>query len=89
MTKQFWKFPLSEDKTVLKAPFIVGSVDVVQVQQGKICLWCEVDPNGTPWKRTFQIVGTGQDFDGKNLRYVGTIQLAPFVWHIHEDLHGR
>jgi hypothetical protein len=53
----------------------------VQPQGGAICVWMLVDPNVTHVeRRTFDIVVTPFDTS----RYIGTVQIGAFVWHVFE-----
>ena len=59
--------------------FGVGKILHVDTQDEDICFWYEYDH--TVGSRHFIIVGTGQEFSGK---YIGTVLMDPFVWHIIE-----
>jgi hypothetical protein len=55
----------------------------IQVRDGEIFLWCEVDKSKQLEIRRFNLVGTGQSFcDGDE--YIGTVQQPLFVWHVYE-----
>ena len=54
----------------------------VQMQADKVCAWFEVNPPNLKEQRHFQIVGTGQSFEGG--KYLGTVQDKEFVWHLYE-----
>lgn len=60
-----------------------------QIQNGKPYIWALVDENNESKKRYFVLIGTGNNIDEYNteiLKYIGTIQLDSFVWHLFEDL---
>lgn len=59
-------------------------VIAVQNQRGAVTLWAEVEAEAPPVNRVFRIIGTGHSFDRTGLRYVGTVQVNAFVWHVYE-----
>ena len=61
----------------------------VQNQNDLLKLWALVQPgpmvDGLA-ERKFRVFGTGNDnFDDKNLEYLDTVQIGPFVWHVFEE----
>ena len=97
MNRSIWKFPLeieSDTSRPLGLPLEIESdtevmvpvgAEIVhaEVQNENPVLWAVVDPQEQLELRTFRIVGTGHYFDHA-LRYVGTVHIEPFVWHIME-----
>jgi hypothetical protein len=80
-----WKFPLKrEGEQVIDMPKH-AMVLAVQMQDTLPTLWAEVDPDGQPEKRRFRIIGTGHEFQGHGLAYIGTVQDGWMVWHVYED----
>lgn len=63
-----------------------ATVLCVQLQGVDVCLWVSVGEANRqqPETRTFVVAGTGNAFDATRLRYVGTVQQGPFVWHVYE-----
>ena len=64
-----------------------GVLDV-QNQNGKICVWAEVDTEAIEVKYTFAIFGTGQElrvpYENCKALYCGTIQFYGYVWHVYQ-----
>ena len=58
-------------------------------QDGCLCLWAKVDADKQPETRFVEIIGTGnpipQDM-GVDRSFIGTVLMAPFVWHVFERL---
>jgi hypothetical protein len=52
---------------------------------GVLCVWALVDPfetDTTP--RTFEVIGTGWNFNPTGKTYLDTIFVSQLVWHIWE-----
>jgi hypothetical protein len=82
---QIWKFQL--DVTDIQSVMVPIGGELLSVgeQSGSICLWFMVDPDARREMREFEIVGTGNPMEPDVRRkFVGTVQLPPFVWHIFE-----
>lgn len=47
-------------------------------------LWARVYDLDTPMTRVFRLAGTGHELEENVGRYIGTIHLAGFVWHVFE-----
>ena len=77
--KQIWKYKLSE--SAIEMP-IDAEILSVQLQNDVPHIWAMVSPQNELEKRKFAIVGTGQSFDDTNMKYIGTYQDGPFVWHL-------
>lgn len=58
----------------------------IQTQNGRGCLWAEVEMTAPIRKRAFMIVGTGHEIPALCGGYVGTYQVGHFVWHVYEVL---
>jgi len=57
----------------------------VHVQNGTVCLWAEVDPEGKEQSMPVYVVGTGwamPELACGPLRFLGTVFLDEFVWHV-------
>lgn len=83
MMKTIYKYELTGHYTTeLDLPHNAVVVDVA-VQNDVICLWIPVDTEASTVKRYFTVVGTGWELDD-NMRYIGTVHVPPFVWHVME-----
>jgi len=85
--------------TIYKYPFGIADpvhitmpqgakVLALQLQNGVPCLWAQVVPSNTPRDRTLRIFGTGLPIATDKLTYVGTFQIAAFVWHVYISDEG-
>lgn len=62
----------------------------IAVQNGEICIWEKV-PSNFFWspeamfeERLIDIFGTGNPMEDYEGRFIGTVQLNGFVWHVFE-----
>lgn len=56
-------------------------------QNGRLCLWAEVDTSTRTVSRTFCVVGTGNGNPRDHLPpccHVGSAVCPPFVWHVYQ-----
>lgn len=53
---------------------------------GQLCVWAMVNPNSGLRPRHLWIVGTGNPLPEVPLRFIGSVTIAPFVWHVFEEL---
>lgn len=81
--KQIWKFRLN---TTIQMP-MDAQILTVQKQDGEPTIWAMVNTENELETRNFTIVGTGNSFDDKDMKYIGTFQDSPFVWHLFENVH--
>ena len=75
--KTIWKFTLEiTDKQVIMLPE-QSKIICVQVQQGKPCIWAEVDLSKTDTADQYDIYtyGTGHEVENIEGQYIGTYQL--------------
>lgn len=79
--KQIWKYDVDEGS--IRMP-IGAKILSLQLQNNRPKMWAVVDPNAGTEMRTFEIVGTGIDFDDTDFTFIGTFQVNPFVWHLFE-----
>ncbi len=84
--KKIWKYMLIlSDHPFISMPkgAIVLSVDV---QDGHIQIWALVDPEAPKEPRGFRMAGTGHPVEDAiaSMRFIGTVQMGEFVWHIFE-----
>lgn len=82
--KVIYKYELEmQQQTVHSIP--EGAIVLtVAKQNGKICVWALVDTDNPKRDHYFFIFGTGNPIPDDLLcpMYLGTIQDAPFVWHV-------
>ena len=79
-----WKFPLAlTDFVSVEMPenAVVLSVDN---QDGVLCLWAMVEPDMPKDVRHFSIVGTGNPMPAGLKKFIGTVLMPPYVWHVFE-----
>ncbi len=85
--KTIWKFPIQiKDIQILNLP-LGAEILSIQVQDDQPCLWAEVDSSNDTEPRRFEIFGTGnpmQEDMGIGRKYLASIQMPPFVWHLYE-----
>jgi hypothetical protein len=83
MAKQIWKYSLENVIEMPKGAEIL-MIDIQNGQMFNAQMWVKVDTENEMEKRMFEVIGTGQNFDDTNKKYVGTYQDGPFVWHVFE-----
>jgi len=83
MAKQIWKYSLENVIEMPKGAEIL-MIDIQNGQMFNAQMWVKVDTENEMEKRMFEVIGTGQNFDDTNKKYVGTYQEGPFVWHVFE-----
>lgn len=73
------------DRQSVKLP-VGAKILSVQVQNGEMKAWFEFDERETrELYRFIYIVGTGHLFEIEEpYKFIGTVQMGPFVWHIYE-----
>lgn len=82
--KTIWKFAVPiDDELQIKLPS-GAEVLCVQLQGGVPTIWAIVNPRAKPELRTFYVCGTGNPIPERPMRYLGTFQQQPFVWHLFE-----
>jgi hypothetical protein len=85
MTKTILKYPLTTWNPQEVSMPAGAEVLCLQMQQDVPTLWALCDPAASSETRVFERHGTGwQIDDADKLKYVGTAQDGPFVWHIFE-----
>lgn len=83
-----WKFPLAvADRQRIQMPK-GAKVLTVQRQGDQACLWAIVNEQAETETRVFDVYGTGNPMpdltDSETRTYIGTFQVAFFVWHVFE-----
>jgi hypothetical protein len=56
----------------------------VQMQDGRVCLWAQVEPEVESIEARFHTIGTGWDIPEK-ASHLGTVQAGGFVWHVYRE----
>jgi hypothetical protein len=82
---EVWKFPVNPGHTGIEMP-ADARVLCVQTQHGQPFIWALVRPDQPKKLRHFLLVGTGYQFDLRDVNYVGTFQLddGNLVFHLFE-----
>lgn len=79
--RRVWKFPIplfdADGETVAVTMPVGARVLHLGLQQGRPCLWAEVDPENDVVARTIQIVATGYSDVPEIGIYLGTLQMRP------------
>ena len=77
---------LITDRFALRLP-VGAEVLSFQVQDERPVVWVMLNHNDRVHElRNFIIIGTGNVFDETKLgRFIGTIQIHAFVWHLFEE----
>jgi len=90
MKKQkIWRFALDTIATSQTIRMPIGAeILTVQIQDGKPCLWAEIDADSKALTepRYIQVYETGQAMIGMSLdrKYIATIQIGQTVYHVFE-----
>ena len=80
-----WKFPLKVcDHQVVSMPK-GATILSVQEQGGVPTIWALCNIDAPREDRMFITRGTGFEFDDDS-RWIGTVKLGPFVWHVFEEV---
>lgn len=83
--KNIWKYELS----MVNAQCILmqEGAEILSVanQCGTICLWALVEETAAQEGVNFYIYGTGNGCQPQGNRFLGTVQMSPFVWHVFTD----
>ena len=83
--KTIYKYNLSvDDKQVLYVPEKRRPL-CIQLQNGKPCLWVEVDNNSRTVPMSLITRGTGHPLPDKLGLYIGTYQIPGLVFHVYEE----
>lgn len=78
-----YELMLTDKQTVLMPR--CADVLSAQVQNGVICVWAFIMYDGEMIEpRPFDIIGTGNPVPEDTGRFVDTIQMDGYVWHIFE-----
>ena len=79
-----WKFKLAwAGKTLLSLSPNANILDV-QMQDGEITMWVQLNPDESTTHRKFKILPTGYEFEPFAGKHLGTVQDGDCVWHAYE-----
>lgn len=82
-----WKYVLRVIDSQLVAMPEGAQILSAHVQNGELCIWALVNPGAVKKPRTIEINGTGHRLSSKvNRRFIGTVLVHQFVWHVFEVL---
>jgi hypothetical protein len=91
MKRTVWKYPLD----LLDEPQSIhvpdgGQPIHVATQEGRPCIWFDVEPERPLSVRRFTVEGTGHPIR-KDAEYIGTCHAmnGQLVWHVYEDCSQR
>jgi len=83
MKRYIWKYLIpTADKVTLRMPKFAEVIHIAE-QGGILALWAIVNPDLEEEERIFYVVGTGHPLP--HAKYIGTVLIDPFVWHIFES----
>ncbi len=84
MSSVIWKFPLElTDTQVIQLPD-GATILSAENQRGQLCLWAQLNPQMTPISKRIAIIGTGHPMPSGLQRFIGTVLMTPYVWHVFE-----
>lgn len=85
MNRTIYKIAMNYPVQTVELPRGAFNLDV-ETQDGKPCMWFEVDPSAPPEQRTFVAHGTGHRVEYGEV-YIGTahnVEHGGLVFHIYE-----
>jgi hypothetical protein len=81
---RIYKYELIPGMTVDHFLPVESNVLHIGEQGGGLFMWCEISLDGANALRTFDVVGTGHDFDPGG-KYLGSAVMGSgLVWHAYE-----
>lgn len=84
---EIWKFELRLIGSQMVPIPADAEILSVAVQRGNICVWALVDPDKPAQVREIEVIGTGHPMEaGVSRKFIGTVVIEPFVWHVFERL---
>lgn len=78
-----YKYPLRVDDVVVVTMRKGAQLLSIQEQEDGLYIWALVDPQADERDFVFRIFGTGQPVGGCG-KYLATVQVQGFVWHVFE-----
>jgi hypothetical protein len=91
MANVIWKQrlpnPLHEGYAPVLISMPIGAVPLsVADQHGELTMWVMLDPQEPFGTRQFEVIGTGMQMCELNRKFIGTVLLRAYVWHVFEVL---
>ncbi len=82
--KAVWKyqFPIT-DRFILQMPE-EARILTAFIQEGKPCLWVEVETKAYSVSHKFAVVGTGNPLPSEEINWIATFSMPPFIWHLYK-----
>ena len=87
MNNTIWKFPLKAEETqAIEMPVGARILSAGMDPQGTLCVWAEVEPfkDLTEFRKVW-VIGTGHTLGPDNPRFLGSVLMGPFIWHVYCD----
>lgn len=86
--KVIYKYVLSLDQGGVQELDLPVDYEIlsVQNQNGEIAMWVSLTPGWPVTSVRFHIIGTGHHFDPFGLKYLSTVQVGMFVWHVYQEM---
>lgn len=83
--KTIYKYQLKIINTQIVEMHRGAKILHVGSQEGSLCIWAEVDTSYPTRPFVFDIVGTGHTLtlSSGTCKYLGTVQMPPYVWHVY------
>ena len=57
----------------------------IAIQESTICVWMEVSTEEKKVDKNIYCFGTGFELPNLDLKYIGSVDDFPFVWHIYYE----
>lgn len=88
MTKQIWKYKISNRCSLTVSLPKYSKILSLQMQNNEPHMWIMVDEEHLEnlVEREFHIIPTGVSFDYKELLYIDTFQIDDLVFHLFEKV---
>lgn len=85
--KAIWKYGLVPGRNAIYMPEHAELL-FVRTQLGDPHVWAKVDTNADKVTRYVRVLATGEEFDDRGLRYIGTFFIADgsLVFHAFEEI---
>jgi len=79
-----WKYKLNWASDTLIEMSPNADILAVQMQDGEITMWVQLNTDESTTHRKFKILPTGYEFEPFAGKHLGTVQDRGFVWHAYE-----
>ena len=83
---EVWKFTTAGPRADQQLITMPAFADILSVgaQGSDIVIWASVDPNAVKEHRRIAVIGTGWEVPEGKKKFIGTVQLGAFVWHVFD-----